>query len=277
MPSPLPSRPRRSFVWRIVRVALITYIALLVLMMLMENQLIYFPAKYPAGDWQPTALPVEDAEMQAADGTRLHGWYIAHAQPRAVVLFLHGNAGNIAGRIDFLRSLRDLGLSVLALDYRGYGRSEGSPSEAGLMDDARTARRWLADRAKVREADIVLWGESIGTAVAVDLSTDGARGLILESAFTSLPDVAGFHYWWAPVRLLIRSRYSAIDKIGDYKGPLLQVHGDADTIIPFALGRKLFDAANEPKQFVAIPGADHNDPRAHAFWTAVDEFLSCLP
>ncbi len=94
---------------------------------------------------------------------------------RAVVLFLHGNAGNIAGRTDFLRSLRDLGLTVLALDYRGYGRSDGSPSEAGLMDDARTARRWLAERAKVREADIVLWGESIGTAVAVDLAADGAR------------------------------------------------------------------------------------------------------
>ncbi len=143
-----PTKSRRSFVWRIVRVALITYIALLVLMMLMENQLIYFPAKYPAGDWLPAGLPVEDAEMQAADGTRLHGWYIPHAEPRAVVLFLHGNAGNIAGRTDFLRSLRDLRLSVLALDYRGYGRSEGSPSEAGLMDDARTARRWLAERRK---------------------------------------------------------------------------------------------------------------------------------
>ena len=93
-----PTKSRRSFVWRIVRVALITYIALLVLMMLMENQLIYFPAKYPAGDWLPAGLPVEDAEMQAADGTRLHGWYIPHAEPRAVVLFLHGNAGNIAGR-----------------------------------------------------------------------------------------------------------------------------------------------------------------------------------
>jgi fermentation-respiration switch protein FrsA (DUF1100 family) len=244
--------------------------------MLAENQLIYFPAKYPAGEWQPAGLNVEDADMQAADGTRLHGWYIPHIRPRAVVLFLHGNAGNIAGRAEFLRDVHALGVSVLALDYRGYGRSEGSPSEAGLKDDARTARRWLAERAGVREADIVLWGESIGTAVAIDLAAEGARGLILENAFTSLPDVAGHHYWWAPVKLLMRSRFAAIDKIGDYKGPLLQVHGDADTIIPFELGRKLFDAANEPKQFVTLPGADHNDPRADAFWIAAEKFLTSV-
>jgi uncharacterized protein len=276
MRDPAPAKRGRSLAWRIIRVVLCVYFGLILLLMLAENQLIYFPAKYPVGDWQPAGLAVEDAEMQAADGTRLHGWYIPHSQPRAVVLFLHGNAGNIAGRVEFLRDVHDLGVSVLALDYRGYGRSEGSPSESGLMDDARTARRWLAERANVRESDIVLWGESIGTAVAVDLANDGARGLILENAFTSLPEVAGFHYWWAPVRLLMRSRYASIDKIADYKGPLLQVHGDADTIIPFALGRKLFDAANEPKQFVVIPGGDHNDPRADEFWKAVDGFLSKL-
>ncbi len=272
----LQARTGRSRVWRVLRVALFAYVGLVVFLMLFENRLVFFPAAYPSGDWQPRGLVFENAEFKAEDGTSLHGWYLPHQSPRAVVLFLHGNAGNIAGRVEFLRRVHDLRVSVLALDYRGYGKSEGSPSEAGVIADGRAARAWLAEKTRTPEKDIVLWGESLGCGVAVELAADGARGVILENAFTSLPDVAASHYAWAPVRLLMRNRLSAIDKIGEYNGSLLQAHGEGDTVVPYSLGRRLFDAANEPKEFVSIPGGDHNDPRSQQFWTAADRFLDRL-
>src|SRR5262249_16306185 len=150
-------------------------------------------------------------------------------------------------------------------------RSQGSPTVAGALDDARAARAWLATRAGVDPAQVVLYGESLGGGVMADLAAEeGARGLVLESTFSSLPDVAAFHYPWLPVKLVMRSRLDSAAKIGRYRGPLLQVHGDADTIVPISLARRLFEAANEPKRLVVIPGGDHNDPRTPAFFQAFD-------
>jgi uncharacterized protein len=253
------------------------YLLVVLLMLVMENSLIYFPSVYPDGFWNPPGLNFEDAWFEAPDGTKLHGWYVPHEKPRAVVLFAHGNAGNLSHRYELLESLHELGVSVMIFDYRGYGRSEGSPSEAGILADARAARRWLAERAGVKESDIVLMGESLGGGVMVDLAaTDGARALVLENTFTSLPDVAAYHYPWLPVKLLMRTRLNSADKIARYHGPLLQAHGDADTIIPFEIGRRLFEAAGEPKEFVVIPGGDHNDPRTEQFFAALDRFLARL-
>ncbi len=268
---------RRSSI-RIVGIFVVAYLLVLGLMMAMEDSLIYFPAVYPDGMWNPPGLKFEDAWFEAADGTKLHGWYVPAANPRAVVLFAHGNAGNLSHRIDFLEILNRLRVSVLIFDYRGYGRSEGSPSEAGVLQDARAARRWLAERANVAESQIVLLGESLGGGVMVDLAAaDGARALVLQNTFTSLPDVARFHYPWLPVSMLMRTRFDSLSKIGRYRGPLLQFHGDADTIIPFALAQRLHAAANEPKQLTVIPGGDHNDPLSPQFQEALDRFLDRLP
>ena len=247
--------------------------------MIFEESLIFHPLRYPAGEWQPAGLVVEDAEFTSADGTRLHGWFVPHGHPRAVVLFAPGNAGNITYRTDRLRRFhRTLDAAVMIFDYRGYGRSEGRPNERGVLADARAARRWLAERTGVAETDIVLVGESLGGGVMVDLAAhDGARALILESTFTSLPDVAAWHYPVFPVRLLMRNRLTSIDKIAAYRGPLLQCHGDADGIVPYALGERLFAAANQPKRFVSLPGHDHNDPLPTAWHAAMDEFLAGLP
>ncbi|MEX2141971.1 MAG: alpha/beta hydrolase [Pirellulales bacterium] len=259
-----------------IRVALVAYLGFVILLMLFENRLVFHPVPYPVGDWQPRELQFEDAELTAEDGTALHGWYVPHPKPRAVALFLHGNAGNIAGRAEFLRRVNALGVSVLALDYRGYGRSAGSPTEAGVIADGRAARAWLAAKTGTPEKELLLWGESLGCGVAVELAADGARGMILEHAFTSLPDVAAHHYSWVPVRLAMRNRLRSIDKIAQYKGPLLQAHGDRDSVIPYELGRRLFEAANEPKEFITIPNGDHNDPRSLPFWEAADRFLDRL-
>lgn len=254
------------------------YLAALLLLMIFEESLIFFPSRYPEGNWRPAGLPVEDANFTASDDTRLHGWYLQHQSPRAVVLLAHGNAGNITHRADWLDLLyRQLGCTVMIFDYRGYGRSEGTPNEKGVLADARAARAWLAQRAGVAEQDIVLLGESIGGAVMVELAgRDGARGLILENTFSSLPEVAAFHYPWLPVRFAMHTRLDSVSIIGNYKGPLLQFHGDADTIVPFESGKKLFDAANEPKEFVVASGGDHNDPRSPEYAIAVDRFLDKL-
>jgi len=264
--------------WRFVIYALGLLLLAWVLLMWLERKMIFFPSPYPRGEWNPQRLQFEDAYFTAADGTKLHGWYVPHARPRAVILYCHGNAGNIANRADVVRVLHDyVGASVLIFDYRGYGRSEGNPSEPGVLADARAARAWLAKRAGIDERDIVLLGRSLGGAVAVDLAaTDGAKGLILETAFTSIPDMAACHYPVLPVRALLRTRLDSLSKIGDYHGPLLQCHGDADTIVPFENGQRLFEAANEPKEFVRLLGRGHNDQWPMSYYDAMIRFLDGL-
>jgi len=258
-----------------IRFAAIVYLLVLACLMFLEESLIFFPSRYPEGDWQPWGLTFEDAWFQTADGTKLHGWFVPHDSPKAVILFCHGNAGNVTHRADILEKLHnDVGASVLIFDYRGYGRSEGKPNEAGILADARAARAWLAKREKIAESDIVMMGESLGGAVAVDLAAkDGAKGLVLISTFTNLPDVAAYHYPIFPVRLLMRTRLDAVGQIANYKGPLLQMHGEDDTIVPIRIGRRLFDAANEPKQLLIFPHHDHNDTLPEQFFDALRLFL----
>lgn len=267
-------------IWRVVRWFILGYVILLVILMYFENKLIYFPEPFAEGvDWKSTGLKFEDAWITTADGVKIHGWHFPCENPRARILFAHGNAGNITDREEIMRALQDrFQVEALFFDYRGYGRSEGSPNERGIQADARAARRWLADKAQIPESEIVLMGESIGCGVMVDLAAkDGARGLVLENAFSSLPDVAARAMPWIPVRLLMQTEFNSRGKIGDYHGPLLQFHGTRDSIIPFDLGKRLFDAANEPKTFVEIPRGDHNDPRTPLFYKELDLFLKNLP
>ncbi len=244
----------------------------------LERSLVFHPAPYPQGDWEAADLVHEDAWFQAEDGTRLHGWYCPADNPRAIMLYLHGNAGNVTSCKWPAKILQEkLGVSVLVFDYRGFGRSEGTPSEAGLLADARAARRWLADRTGVLARDIVLLGRSLGGAVAVHLAAlDGAPGLILENTFTSLPEVAANKVWPLPVGSLMQVRLDSLSKIGAYKGPLLQTHGDADRLVPFEQGKRLFEAANAPKRYVPAPGGGHNDAPPLEYYRALNEFLATL-
>jgi len=241
----------------------------------LERKLVFPAAKYPEGNWQPEGLGQEEVYFTSSDGTALHGWLVRHPNPRAVVLYSHGNGGNVTHRAQTLRLLRDrIGVTVMAYDYRGYGRSDGSPDEAGILSDARAARAELARRTGTREADIVLMGRSLGGGVAVDLAAaDGARGLILESTFTSLTAAADANTGWMPVSSIMSNHFDSLSKIGRYRGPLLQSHGDADRVIPFTQGEQLFAAASGPKRFVRIHGGDHNDPQTEEYYTELIRFL----
>ncbi|HEX5104061.1 MAG TPA: alpha/beta hydrolase, partial [Pirellulaceae bacterium] len=197
---------------RVLRLGAVVYLAVLLMLLLLENTLLYPAPKYPEGDWDAAYLPHEDVHFASADGTRLHGWLVEHPQPRAVVLYLHGNGDCVGFLGPYLQQLSDNHqVTIFAFDYRGYGRSEGSPGEQGILEDGHAAQMWLAERLQIEPADIVLMGRSLGGGVAVDLATkNGARGLILQNTFTSLPDAAACMYPWAPVQWLMKNRYDSL-------------------------------------------------------------------
>jgi len=263
-----------------VRTAAVSYCGVLLLLLLLENTLLYPAPKFPEGDWKAPYLDHEDVHFTSPDGTKLHGWLAEHPNPRAVLMYCHGNGDCVGFLGPLIQELRDKHqLTVFAFDYRGYGKSEGSPSEAGILADGDAAQKWLAQRTGRRPQDIVLMGRSLGGGVAVDLAANnGAHGLILQNTPTSMPDAAACMYWFAPVHLLMKNRYDSVSKIGRYTGPVLISHGTADTLVPFSLGQRLFAAVkSEVKRFFPIESGGHNDPEPPEYETALEEFLASLP
>ena len=244
--------------------------------MIFENRLIYFPPNGSFANWQPSHLDFEEANFVASDGTRLHGWYFPHPAPRGYVLYCHGNADFVPNLGDFANELRErYELSTLIWDYRGYGKSEGKPNEKGVLADATAARQWLVEHERgISAADISLMGRSLGGAVAVHLAATGpCRCLILDSTFSSMRDVAAHHYSLLPVRWLMRTRFDSAEKIKGYSGPLLQLHGDKDEVVPIQFGKALFEVATGPKEFFLFRNGDHNGPRPIAFHDRMSEFI----
>ena len=234
----------------------------LALLWTMQRRLIYFPV---SGVPAPGALGlsnVEDVTFETIDGLRLSGWFFSTSgpSPHVTVLVFNGNAGNRAYRAPLAAALQRRGFQVLLVDYRGYGGNPGSPSKNGLAADARAARAYLAGRSDVDLSRLVYFGESLGTAVAVDLAVEHPpAALALRSPFTSLRDVGQYHYPFLPVRLLLRDRFSAIDQILRIRVPLLIIAGGRDRIVPVDNTRRLYEAAIAPKTLLILPEADHND------------------
>ena len=222
------------------------------------NRAVYSPSKYPDGDWDAQrSLGAEDAWMEASDGVRIHGWWVERPGAPFATLFLHGNAGNVTHRAPKIREIVAAGSSVLMLDYRGYGKSSGSPSEQGLYRDSEAGFIYLLGKG-YRAEHIILQGESLGTAVAIDLaSRRPCAGLILEAPFTSISDVAATVVpYLGP--LVIRS-YNSLPKIRWIRVPKLFMQGDRDEVVPLRLGQELFAAAQGTKTFWLIHGAGHNN------------------
>jgi fermentation-respiration switch protein FrsA (DUF1100 family) len=205
-------------------------------------------------------LPFEDVWFTSGDLVRLHGWLIPASSPKHLLLFCHGNAGNISHRLDNVRLLHNLGISVFIFDYRGYGRSQGHISEKGFYQDSEAAYAVAREWAGQNGAKLVVFGRSLGGIAATHLgATKKCDGLILESTFTNMGAMARAHYPLPFAETLLKHRLNALDEIVQVRVPILFFHGDRDRIVPIKLGRKLFKAAPNPKEFVVLPGAGHND------------------
>lgn len=266
-----------STIWRIARIPLIAYLTVLLLMTFIERWLVYPVPSVDTGDWLLEGIDYEDAWFASQDGTRLHGWFAPHPEPKQFILYCHGNGEDVSDSVDFLGFLRDrLDASVLIFDYRGYGRSDGTPHEEGIIADGLAAQHWLSERVDRNPNQTVVMGRSIGGAVAIAIAAEnGAKALVLESTFSRLTDAASHHYPWLPVRLLMRNRYDSIARIKRYQGPVFQSHGTADQVVPIAVGRRLFDelvAAN--RVFYEIPGGGHNDGQPCAYYDILVDFLA---
>lgn len=221
--------------------------------MFLENSLIYFPQKGGVGP-----SPGEDVFLTASDGVKIHGWYVASAGAKTTLLWFHGNAGNLEHRRDMLEGLRELGAHILAIDYRGYGKSEGSPDEPGVYRDGRAAYEWLVGVKRTAPEKIVILGESLGAAVACELATQvKCGGVIIQSGFTSAAEMAPRVLPFFPARFL-RTKFDNLEKVARIPYPKLFLHAVDDEVIPFAMGPRLCAAAAPPKECVWLQAGGHN-------------------
>lgn len=246
---------------------------------LFDQFFVFHPDPWQDQDWaRRSGLPLEDVWLQSADGTKLFGWYVEASASQPVLLWCHGNAGNIINRLDNLRELVRLGLSVFLFDYRGYGRSQGRPSEEGLYQDALGAYLYLTRTRKIRPERLILFGRSLGAAVAGEVAVQHpASGLILESCFPSIETVAKFYYGGLPVHWLLGAEFRLMDRLPHLSLPKLFIHGEQDDIIPLELGKQVFEAALPPKAFYMVPGADHNNVPfvgGRAYFAKLVEFIT---
>ncbi len=239
---------------------------------LLERMIVYYPTSEITGTPADIGLEYRDLYLTAEDGVKLHSWHIPYPGARQTLLILHGNAGNIGHRVPWLELLHPLGVDILLLDYRGYGRSGGSPHEQGLYLDAAAAYRWWeAQRAPTDQ--LVLVGESLGGAVAVDLAARGlADGLVLQSTFTSAWDMAKTMMPIGLLQPLSGVSFNSAEKIPRVRCPMLFIHGDRDEIVPLRLGRKLYELAAGTKEFYQVAGAGHND----LLWIAATDYIDTL-
>jgi fermentation-respiration switch protein FrsA (DUF1100 family) len=227
----------------------------------MEDQFIFQPSSIVELTPREVGLKFDDVNFSTRDGTRLNGWFIPHHQARSTLVWFHGNAGNIGHRVENIKLLHDkVRVNVFIFDYRGYGRSEGRASEEGTYLDGEAALELVFKKFGIDRKRTVLFGRSLGAAVATEMANRfDSQGLILESPFVSIREMARVVFPFLPIGSLLKTRYDVREKIGKIKTPLLVLHGDRDEVVPFTHGRMVFEAAPEPKKFFTIAGAGHND------------------
>jgi fermentation-respiration switch protein FrsA (DUF1100 family) len=278
------SAKRRSLAFRVVRALLATVASLYLLaaavIWLAQTRILYHPRK--TLDVTPADLGLKFEPVRLAlNGDRLAGWWVPSKIPHApALLYLHGNAGNVSANVDQVRRLAGTGLSIFIFDYRGYGESTGGPPRKRLIsEDAERAWTYLVRERRIQPSEVVIYGHSLGGAVGIDLASrhPDAGALITEGAFPSIIDVAdGTVFGWLPLRLIVTERFDEGSRIGTVRVPKLILHGEADTMIPVRLARRLYDAAAEPKQLAVIAGGDHEDSaevNPAAYFAALNGFL----
>lgn len=244
----------------------------------MEERFIFYPEIRIDQTPRDLGLAFDDIYFTTSDGVRLNGWFVPHPDARVTLLWFHGNAGNISHRLENIKLLHDkLKIHVFIFDYRGYGRSEGTPSESGTYLDGEAAVQHLRSRRDVDPKTMILFGRSLGTAIAAEMAIrQDFLALILETPFASIRAMARVAFPLLPIGPFLRTRYDVLEKVKKIRAPLLVLHGDQDEIVPYAQGRQVFDAAPEPKQFFTIRGAHHNDSYVvggESYFSALKNFI----
>lgn len=251
----------------------LAYFGIVAYLYVAQRSMLYMPANKGL---TPEALGLDGVErhvLPTPDGETIVLWHAPPLDGKPTILFLHGNAGEIGDRDERLRVYRQAGFGICFVSYRGFGGSTGSPTEQGTLLDAETAYLWLREQG-VSGSTIALVGESLGTGIAVQLATRHEVGAVaLEAPYTSTADVASLTYWWLPVSLLMKDQYRSIDHIAEVSAPLLIMHGDADEIIPVSFGKRLFEAAREPKELYLVPGGLHDAIHDEATWMREIDFF----
>ncbi len=251
-------------------------------LVLFENRLVYPGAKYPAGNWEAEQQGFTEVEFTAADETKLFGWYLplqdqsGPTRPRTI-LYCHGNGENIAqgGAFTSKQFRNTLQANVFSFDYRGFGKSEGSPNEAGIQEDADAAMTWVCEHDKIKPTDVIIVGHSLGGGVACYLAEKhGCKALILQRTFSSLPDAASLKYWMFPVRWVMKNQMNSAEAIKNCDMPLFQSHGGADKLVPIDMGKKIFDQSpSTRKKFFEAPDMAHWQPLPDHYWTELEAFV----
>ncbi|MCD4698988.1 MAG: alpha/beta hydrolase [Phycisphaerae bacterium] len=278
-----PRKPRRrirKLFWAIFRIVLFSITGFVIILYFFQSRFVFFPSREIGATPDDVALMFEPVEIQTDDGVKITGWFVPAKDARGTALFFHGNGGNISHRLDSLRIFHSLSLNTLIIDYRGYGLSEGKPSEEGIYLDAQAAWKYLVERRDTAPEKIIIFGRSLGGAVAVHLAgKNNPKALIVESTCTSIPEIGSDLYPFLPralLRRLSRYQFNAREGISQAACPVLVVHSRDDDMIPFAHGRAIFDAAGEPKEFLEITGS-HNDgfvASGQTYRNGLDKFVS---
>jgi fermentation-respiration switch protein FrsA (DUF1100 family) len=259
------------------------YVLTLVAIRLFEPHLIFFP-NYPGrleGDWHPRNLPIQEIWLRSSDGTKLHAWWIPNPQAKFTFVAFHGNASNIANRTSVYEFLRDTPANVFALEYRGYGHSEGKPSEAGFYRDAQAAYQYLVNTQAIAPKSIVCFGQSLGTAVAANLAARREVGaLVMEAPFPSAALLARKLLWFFPgLELLVRGQLNTAVRLKAISAPILIVHCTGDPVVPFQFGQVVYRAAGNPKRFLQVSGLCHEEASLVApaqYRSALQDFLGMV-
>lgn len=269
--------PKLRYIGYLGAMAAFAYIALLAVLYILQDRFIYFPSKTLGSTPHDSGLRYEAITFKSADGVDLSGWFIPGNEKNPVVLFCHGNSGNMSHRLGIVKLYNRLQLSTFIFDYRGYGNSDGTPSEEGTYLDAEAAWNYLVNKRKISPAGIVIVGESLGGAVAAWLASRHDPGaLVLESTFTSLPEVASDLYPYLPVKMLLRFKYAACEYVEEVKCPVLVVHSCDDEVVPYHQGCQLYEKISGRKEFLELRGSHNNGAlnSAESYTKGISDFIS---
>jgi len=264
-----------TILWKIFTTGIIAYAAIIIFVYFMQSSLIFYPniaGRNLVATPENIGLPYENVELVTEDNIKLHGWFIANPNARGTVLFFHGNAGNISHRLASIEIFHRLQLNVFIIDYRGYGQSEGIPTEKGTYQDAQAAWHYLIDTRGISNKQIIIFGRSLGAAIASWLASKHTPGaLIIESGFSSVPAMGQQLYPFLPIRWLANFQYNTKQYVENISCPVLVAHSKQDDIIPFDEGREIFMAAVQPKEFLEMRGG-HND----GFFVSGSDYINGL-